>query len=404
LNIAFSSPADIHVLARFMGRDEAGLAPGSGTCPPITALIMELIRRGHQVTLFTLSDSFEKEAIYDWGSLRIFVGPNKRFRYLYRPQIAYLKRVIRAEAPSLVHANWTYEFALGAIASGAPTVITIHDMPWRVLRYYLGSINVWVKLAMAYMVAIRGKHFTAVSQDGARHFRRWLFIRTPIRVLPNFAGEWIFDLGRTTSPGSDRPFTFYTLLRGWSQTKNGSCALRAFQLTRKSFPDARMIMIGAGHEAGGPAERWATTQGLAAGVTFRGHMQYGALLKFVAQETDVFVHPSLNETLSMAVAESMALKKPVIAGVRTEGMRRLLDDGRVGFLVDVSEPEELAKTMRQLAGDPELRKTTAEAAFDYACKNFSPDAVVPQYEALYRSLDSLVGEEAHERSQGVRRT
>jgi glycosyltransferase involved in cell wall biosynthesis len=164
------------------------------------------------------------------------------------------------------------------------------------------------------------------------------------------------------------------------------------------------MMMGIEYEQGGPAERWATSQGLAEGVVFRGPLQYPDLLRFVMQEADVLVHPSLDEALSMATIEAMTLKKPVIAGIRTPGMRHLLDEGRVGFLVDVSKPEEVAGAMQQLAGDSQLRKATAEAAFEYACQKFSPDVVVPQYEALYRSFDSQLGEETHEWSQGVRRT
>jgi glycosyltransferase involved in cell wall biosynthesis len=72
--------------------------------------------------------------------------------------------------------------------------------------------------------------------------------------------------------------------------------------------------------------------------------------------------------------------------------------------VDVRNPEEVSKAMNQLAGDPELRKTMAEAAFEHACKNLSADVVVPQYEALYRDFDALVGGESHERNLEVRRT
>jgi glycosyltransferase involved in cell wall biosynthesis len=206
-------------------------------------------------------------------------------------------------------------------------------------------------------------------------------------VIPNFVADWIFDLGRTGVPRSDRPFTFITILEGLYGRKNGKCALRAFQITRQSFPDARLIMIGRGYEPGGVADRWATSQGLALGVTFRGFMQHEAMLGFVMQEADVLVHSSLDEALSTATLESMALKKPVIAGKRTPGMHYALDGGRVGLLVDVRHPKALANAMKELAGDPGLRRTLADAAFEHAWNNFRADTVVPQYEGLYRTFD-----------------
>jgi L-malate glycosyltransferase len=385
MNIALCAPIDIHALARFMGQDTRRIAPGL-ICTVTTALIIDLMRRGYSVTVYTLSNDLPDEVLYDWGRLRIFVGTNRRFRYLYRPQVAYLKRVIKADAPRFVHAHWTYEFALGALGSGIPTITTIHDLPWNVLRYVHDIYQV-VRLIMAYMVAFKGTNFTAVSPDAARHFKRYLSPRAFIEVIPNFVADWIFNFGRTGASRSDQPFTFVTILEGLSGRKNGKCALRAFQITRQSFPDARLIMIGRGYEAGGVADRWATSHGLAHGVTFRGFMQYAAMLDYIMQQTDVLVHPSFDEALSLAALESMALKKPVIAGKRTPGMYYALDGGRVGLLVDVREPKSVARAMQQLAGDPGLRRTLAEEAFEYAWNNFRIDTVVPQYEALYRTFD-----------------
>lgn len=403
LNIAIAAPIDIHALARFMGRNTQGIEPGMGSNPATTPLIMELVRRGHVVTLYTLSPNLPKETIYDWGTLRVFVGPHTRFRHLFRPQIAFLKRVIRMDAPRFVHANWTYEFAIGSLSSGVPTVTTIHDLPWNIVRYFYRDMGAYAKLLMAYVVAFRGKYFTTGSSDAAGHFRRWFFLRAPIELIPNFTADWIFDLGKTSAPRSDRPLTFLTALQGWSRRKNGKCALMAFQLTRKSFPDARLIMIGRDYGTGGAAQAWATSQGLAEGVTFLGEMQYAAYVRFFMQEADVFVHPSLDEALSLATAESMALKKPVIAGKRTPGMNCLLDEGRVGMLVDVRDPSEVASAMQKLAGDPGLRKSLADAAFEHAWNNFRADVVVPQYESLYERFDGLVEEKRQLQSHTVKR-
>lgn len=385
MNIALCAPTDIHALARFMGQDTQDIAPGL-VCTVTTALIIDLLSRGHSVCVYTLSNNLPEETIYDWGRLRVFVGTTKRFRHLYRPQIAYLKRVIRADAPRFVHAHWTYEFALGALSSGIPTVATIHDLPWNVLRY-VPNIYTVVRLMMAYMVGFKGANFTAVSPDAARHFKRYLSPGASIELIPNCLADWVFDLGRTCVSRSDRPFTFVTILEGLFGRKNGTCALKAFQITRRSFPDARLIMIGRGYEPRGVADRWATSKGLAQGVTFRGFMQHEPMLRFLLEETDVIVHTSLDEALSTATLESMALRKPVIAGKQTPGMHYLLDDGRVGLLVDVREPKEVARAMQQLAGDSELRKTLAEVAFEYSWNNFRADSVVPQYEALYKRFD-----------------
>jgi glycosyltransferase involved in cell wall biosynthesis len=386
LKIALCAPADLHGLARYLGRETGGVAPGLGSTAT-TPLIIELLRRGHIVTIYTLSDGLPEEKMYDWGCLRVFVGANTRFRNLYRPQINYLKRVIREDAPLFVHAHWTYEFALGALASGAPTITTIHDLPWNVFRYFRDTCRA-VRLLMAYMVAAKGKSFTAVSPDAARHFSRWLHPGVPVTVIPNFLRDSVFELSETAHSDSMRPLTFVTALQGWSRRKNGTCALRAFRLLRKNVPETRLMMFGADYEIGGAAHRWALEKGLAEGVVFKGATPNDILLKTVASQADVLVHPSLDEAFSVTVLEAMALKKPVIAGIRTPGLRWVLDEGSSGLLVDVLKPEEVAHAMQRLAADPALRQKLSKAAYQKAWNSFRADAVIPQYEALYKEFEA----------------
>jgi len=59
------------------------------------------------------------------------------------------------------------------------------------------------------------------------------------------------------------------------------------------------------------------------------------------------------------------------------------------MLVDVRDPSEVASAMQKLAGDPGLRKSLADAAFEHAWNNFRADVVVPQYESSTR--DSMAG-------------
>lgn len=400
MRIAFCTPADVHALARSLDRETAGVAPGLGSTA-ITPLIIELLRRGHSVTLYTLSNGLGQEQFHHWGNLRVFIGPSRSFgspRDFYRKEIVYLKRVIRADAPAFVHAHWTYEFALAALDSGVPTITTIHDLPWNVLRYYRDRCRA-VRVLMAYMVAAKGRCFTAVSPDAAGHFRRWFRPGAAINVIPNFLRNSIFELGRTKPAQADRPLTFVTTMHGWTRLKNATCALQAFHVVRRSLPTTRLLMVGADYQAGGPAHQWARERGLDEGVTFCGPMQNSALIEFVGREADVLVHPSLNEAFSVAVSECMALRKPVIAGIHTTGMRWALDDGRCGLLADVRRPEEVARAMYLVATDETLRERLSEAAFERVWNLFRADVVVPQYEALYRDTETRLGKDAWQCSE-----
>jgi L-malate glycosyltransferase len=386
MKIALCAPADIHSLARFTGHATDGVAPGLGGTAT-TPLIVELLERGHEVTLYTLSKSLAKEQVYRFGSLRIFVGPFRE-RHLastyYWPEIGYLRRVIRAESPAFVHAHWTYEFALGALRSGVPTVTTIHDLPWNVLRYYRDPHRA-VRLLMAYEVALRGRYFTAVSEGAASHFAHHIKPRAKIKIVPNGLSKDVFDLGFHSQRESHVGITFATILLGWSRRKNAEAALKAFGILRRELPGARLLMFGLDYEPGGIADRWATRMGLGNNVFFAGSVPNSELLQRVSEEVDVVIHPSLDEAFSMAALETMALRKALIAGETTPGMREMLGCGG-GLLVDVRKPTAIAEAMLQLATNTDYRRHLANRGYERAFKLYRLSAVVDAYEDVYKNV------------------
>lgn len=386
MKIALCAPADIHSLAQTIGQNTGGIAAGLGGTAT-TPLITELLNRGHNVTLYTLSKGLAKEQDYRFGNLRVFVGPFRE-RHLactyYWPEISYLNRVIKADAPLFVHAHWTYEFALAALRSGVPTVTTIHDLPWNVLRYYRDPHRA-VRLLMAYEVALRGNHFTAVSKDAALHFSRHIIPGAKIEVIPNGLSDEVFALGCQPRRDSNIGITFATILLGWSRRKNAETALKAFDMVRHQLPGARLIMFGSDYEAGGRAHQWAKEMSLDENVLFAGPVTHFELLRRVSREVDVVVHPSLDEAFSMAALETMALRKALIAGETTPGMREMLGCSG-GALVDVKKPAAIAQAMLQLATNADYRHHLANHSYARASKLYRLSSLVSQYEALYRSM------------------
>src|SRR5439155_27094760 len=113
----------------------------------------------------------------------------------------------------------------------------------------------------------------------------------------------IFAINGPAAPG--RPFTFGTVLQGWSRRKNASAAFKAFQQALLYEPNARLVMVGTDYEVDGPAHRWARQRVLDRCLSFVGSLPYSEMLSYVRDQVDVVVHASLDEALSMTVLESM---------------------------------------------------------------------------------------------------
>ncbi len=91
------------------------------------------------------------------------------------------------------------------------------------------------------------------------------------------------------------------------------------------------------------------------------------------QRASVFVLPSRSEGVPMSVMEALGSGLPVVAS-RVGGIPDVVRDGVEGFLVKPGDPEELARALIKLLGDPNLRLKMSKAARARA-EEFRPSAV-----------------------------
>ncbi len=387
MKLGFATPISLRPLQHLVERGEH--LPAGYEFAPAVDWLHELLRQGHSVTVYTTARDIGSDATFtDGDRLTVRIVRARRSgagRDLFRAERAALTCMMAADACDVIHAHWTYEFALAALASGRPTLITVHDLPWNVLRYFRDGHRL-AKVAMAYHTAWQGRHFTAVSADAARHFRRYFAPWARVAVVPNGLPDAVFAEPCAAPRPPDTGITFATNLQGWSARKNAAAALRAFAAVRQQIPDARLLMFGKDYEAGGTASQWASRQRLTAGVSFVGQLSYSDLLGRMAKDVDVLVHPSLDESFSMASLEAMALRNPVIAGAQTPGVREVLGYGSAGVLVDVTRPQALAAAMIRLATDPAHLSCVAEAGYARASGAFRLRTVFCLYQALYQQL------------------
>ena len=100
---------------------------------------------------------------------------------------------------------------------------------------------------------------------------------------------------------------------------------------------------------------------------------------------DVFVLPSLNEGISNTILEAMATGLPVVAS-RVGGNGELVLAGLTGALYAQGKDDALEVSLRPYLSDSELRSAHGSAGRANAVLNYSLDAMVQRYLAVYDAL------------------
>ena len=396
---------DLRLLADLL--DTGGDMPIGMGGVPTAHEVRALVARGHEVSLVTLDPTISEEIVLRGPGLTVHVGPCRprhAVRTLHRAERRYLASTIRALRPDVVHAHWTYEYALAALDVGAPVVVTIHDAPLRVVRWNLPRHGAggarrrlartahWIlKASMAWRVARRSTVNIAVSPHTRDHFERVMRCRGEIETIPNLMGISPWPTSEQSEPlGWDpeaRPFRCAAVLGTWGELKNATTLLRAFALTRTSGVDARLLLVGIDFGPGGEADRWAHRHGLAEDVEFLGPLTNTAVLELLST-SDLLVHPSREEACGMVITEAQLCSTAVIGGSTSGGVPWTLGYGIAGVLVDIESAESLADAILELARDHDRRAELARAGHFLALRRHEPDVVTDRLESvLQRAID-----------------
>ena len=100
---------------------------------------------------------------------------------------------------------------------------------------------------------------------------------------------------------------------------------------------------------------------------------------------DICILSTFTEGISNSIMEYMAMEKPVIA-TDGGGTNEIVVDSITGFLINQSDPEELAGKIEILLNDNDLRKRMGKAGKQHVITGFSIEKMISRYCDLYRLL------------------
>jgi len=312
-----------------------------------------------------------------------------RSMYSYRTlreQVRFA-REIRREGIQIVHAYGFYPnlFAVipAALGTDCVTIASVRDMGVFSDRRRLRSIS--------HAMACRFADCVIANSNAAR---QWLMAQGlgtyDIRVIPNGIPIPPKRDEKGASPirsefNIDRTAPLIGLVGRLTRTKGLEVFLESAAAIATRYPSARFLIVG--DACVEPTYRTELEQrarelNLGGAVIFAGQR---IDVPQIMREIDISVLPSLSESFSNTLLESMANGVPVVA-TNVGGNPEIVTDGLNGILVPPKDPATLSRAIAQLLECPELARRLGEAARAKVVKDYSVDSLLRRTEELYVSL------------------
>ena len=153
-------------------------------------------------------------------------------------------------------------------------------------------------------------------------------------------------------------------LTGWKRVDRG---IKALQQVLRVRNDVKLIIAGDG-ETRKSLEEYAIELGVEKKVIFLGSVLQNELYKYMIA-SDIFMSLYDLSNLGNPTFEAMLMRKPIVA-LNNGATSSVLCDKENCLLVDPDKQEELPELILYLINNQEECKRIAQAAYDYAEKNF----------------------------------
>lgn len=340
--------------------NDVALGPGSGAEVHVARLAAALRDAGDEVAVFA-------GEVRHRGASRVLDvwDPSARRR---------LRRVAAEFAPDVVHHhNILRELSVSVVGAvpGVASVHTVHD--WRLVRAHEGAEDAprrsvvlaakWAKGVVDRAVVRRSVDaLIAVSAAQAARLRQCRL--GPVSIVPYFT-----DPGDEPGPPGDDVVFAGQLL----DHKGVDVLIAAFAAVADRFPGTTLRIAG-----GGPTRTALEQQAAALGarVRFEGVLDDDGVRRLLADARVVCVPSTrVTEGAPLIAMEGLLAGRPVV-GTDSPAFRELLDDGDLGAIVGLRDPEALASALDRFLGDRAIAEKVGRRARDVGLeRHATPNAV-----------------------------
>ncbi|NHZ78556.1 glycosyltransferase [Massilia sp. CCM 8695] len=184
------------------------------------------------------------------------------------------------------------------------------------------------------------------------------------------------------APLARRPGRSVLFLGRLEEKKGVFDLIRAFAAVQHQAPDARLVLAGDGDADG--ARALAAELGVADCLRLPGWVDAEARAALMA-EAAVFVLPSHKEQMPMSILEAMMASVPVVA-TDVGAVPHMLDQGKCGFLVQVSNIPQLTASILRILDDNILADTISERGLARVKSEYIVGTVLRRLRHRYEEL------------------
>ena len=378
-----------------------------GPIHSISAAAERLVRKGHEVIVFTTNSNLEEDLdvptnqAIDVDGVQVWYFKHEEPIQKWLPFVPYLSKSVgflyapamRAELDRIVpsvdvvhtQAPFIYPtYATGRAAIRYQKPLFYHQrgvLGPKHLKFRGMKKRLYIR-AIEQPIMRRATTLIALTEAEVRSYRA-LGVQTPCRVIPNGVDivdyQHSFDRSASSFAISSDDMVILFMAR-LHPTKGADRLLRAFLMMQSRVPKAKLIM--AGPDEWGIVERFrqeVMKAGIGNRVLFPG-MVTGKAKQELLTRADLFCLPSDAEGFSMTVLEALANSTAVLLSpgchfpeVEKVGAGRVVQP----------EADTLSKAIVELFENPEKLKEMGKKGRDFVSRHYSWDTITDQLIEAY---------------------
>jgi glycosyltransferase involved in cell wall biosynthesis len=312
-----------------------------------------------------------------------------------------LGRLIRADAPDLIHVQYT-----APLLTRTPVVVTVHDVSFlEHPEYFTAAGRSQLRLTVGRTVRRAARILTVSEFSRDAILRAYDIAPEKVRVVPNAANPEFRVIGRERAQKAvrdrlrfDAPFIFS--VGDLQPRKNQIGLIAAFSKLLTECPELKHHLVLTGKETWfTPKVREAAQScGFASRIHFTGFVSDDDLLELY-NACDCFVFPSFYEGFGLPILEAMACGRAVACS-NTSSMPEVADGA--GLLFDPHQTAEIIRALKDILLDSELRGRMERLGFQRAATFTWKKSARATLEVYREVVNEVAGNAGNETPRRVR--